>query len=736
MDLDTKEIIQINVNIKNENEENKEIFDNNEDSNQSNEETLTVGTNLDGEDNKNVNYETIDVTENYENVEKPRILIDVMETSNKSNNQYNEYTQYIRIEDLEHPNQSYILDYLCPLCNGILYEPVVDSNVHSFCSPCIEKYINSCKSALGEDEKNTFPYLPCPYKLKSNQTNDVCCDFSSLKTIPLLKNIIYKQMIYCRNRLSECNWKGRIHEMTIHISNECLKEYVKCQYDCIYKARREDVIIHEANCDMRIVNCNYCLSDIAHIKLSEHYKICLKYELRCEYCKNLYKREDNQHHLIDVCPMTIINCSYSSLGCMKVTKREEMNDHLLKEQVLHNQLILDLVKGCNSLNKEYFSKIEEKMELILKEKGKENEKQEIKNNNDVIVMDNKLDAEKEIITTKEVEVVPERINEKEKNMFNLSLIESNEISVDILGFGSISYDNDNYSTKFNMKDRLSSQLLIDNSINLNITKSNQEIVNIIDTEDIEEIDDIDNIKNSDYMKKSETHNSTIAINLKSQDDKAVKDSNLLNKKRIQESEEKGEVEKENEVKQINSKPQSQSKMKNNIDCLYLRKYFIESYSDLSQFIFKNKIITFSSQSSYILTFNKSYSNKTFECSIKLINSLKILVGVTIKQVVEKTNYHFNKQLKDHGIFAIGAEGYAFNSRDSNNNCKFTSEAVASLGDCLHFKYDIKSKELYFRVNSYSVIVMKVYCDPDEDIVPCIIFNEKNGSIFMSKVIEG
>ena len=76
------------------------------------------------------------------------------------------------------------LELICCICTCILEDPVESPCRHVFCSTCIKTWLSSQKSC---------PHCRAPVHKK---------DLKSV--VPLLKNIISKQRIYCDNKAEGC----------------------------------------------------------------------------------------------------------------------------------------------------------------------------------------------------------------------------------------------------------------------------------------------------------------------------------------------------------------------------------------------------------------------------------------------------------------------------------------------------------------------------------------------------
>ena len=98
-------------------------------------------------------------------------------------------------------NKADLNDYICPLCNGILFKPVSDKCSHFFCKKCVVSYIKTHKF--------------CPL--------DKFKELDILKDAPMVERIINNKYIMCKYISYGCSWKGKVKQYQNHLK-EC--EYI------------------------------------------------------------------------------------------------------------------------------------------------------------------------------------------------------------------------------------------------------------------------------------------------------------------------------------------------------------------------------------------------------------------------------------------------------------------------------------------------------------------------------
>jgi len=223
-------------------------------------------------------------------------------------------SNYIKFLDLNDflPNcRENIVEFKCPLCEGILYDPLLDECGHIYCAKCIELAVR------------------CPWSQKLFSE-------SKLSPLPVITGILEKQMVYCKNRMKNCNWTGKLVELLDHLI-VCEKQSVICSFDdCNTSVDRELLKRHEEFCEYRIINCPECLIEIPQIKLRDHYDICPMFKLDCpNLCERKIERINMNNHLENECDNKIIDCIYSDVGCNAKFFKKHLPGHLAENQDKH-----------------------------------------------------------------------------------------------------------------------------------------------------------------------------------------------------------------------------------------------------------------------------------------------------------------------------------------------------------------------------------------------------------------
>lgn len=223
-------------------------------------------------------------------------------------------------EDFEDDFQKIVVDYRCPICNGIYVDPVVDLDGNSFCYNCLTN--NNISGSYIENNN-------CLIKEERNYVSTTVSPLNVTR-IKFLKEILDKKIVKCKNRSNNCEWKGMLMDLVNHMQYECKKHLIPCNNDgCKQNIFREDMNKHLQICPFRIVDCEFCNTSIASILLPQHHEVCPKYVMSCpQKCGSKITREDEDNHIFKDCLNTLMNCPLSSIGCLATFQKKNFHSHM------------------------------------------------------------------------------------------------------------------------------------------------------------------------------------------------------------------------------------------------------------------------------------------------------------------------------------------------------------------------------------------------------------------------
>ena len=225
--------------------------------------------------------------------------------------------------------------YSCPLCEGILYESVIDKCGHSFCLEC-------SNNLLKETQK---------------------CPFSNLALSPpfamniVVNTVLEKQIVFCKNKELGCEWQGKLGDRKTHLNYECMKETINCEYapDCKEKDLRENILNHIKVCPYRLVQCEYCEETLMFENLEYHNKVCPNIPVECSNkCGKKIPMNKLKYHLEEECDNTVVECPFNLVGCEYYEIRLKLKPHLEHDLERHLRMLTNrihnLEKGLNEAN--------------------------------------------------------------------------------------------------------------------------------------------------------------------------------------------------------------------------------------------------------------------------------------------------------------------------------------------------------------------------------------------------
>lgn len=197
-----------------------------------------------------------------------------------------------------------------------------------------------------------FEHVKCKY-----------CDLEELKSVMVNHelNICEKRIVNC----GQCKDMFKHIELKEHIEDKCPNTIIKCH--CSVEVSRKHLEHHIKNeCILTTIKCKYCdTQGMRSVILDHELKICEKRMVNCPQCKNVYKYDEIKGHMADKCletilvcacgvatirkifnshvindcPLTIINCKYSMIKCDYQCSRVNMADHYRDKTVEHLSLV-------------------------------------------------------------------------------------------------------------------------------------------------------------------------------------------------------------------------------------------------------------------------------------------------------------------------------------------------------------------------------------------------------------
>ena len=214
-------------------------------------------------------------------------------------------------------------DHLCPICTEPLMEPYLTDCGHYLCYTCRGRLLASGT-------------VQCPE----------CREPDVLKNARLNKHLqrqVNGLKVRCQYHEIGCEWTGELLYLQEHLDPEarrCGFIFLPCSLGCGERVASSEAKEHMMNnCSKRLCTCEYCgdYYNKRDIVTEKHYPVCEQFPVECpNKCPmQSLKRIDFKLHLKQ-CPLQVIECPFSSVGCMVQLPRREMEAH--EQDAVHRHL--------------------------------------------------------------------------------------------------------------------------------------------------------------------------------------------------------------------------------------------------------------------------------------------------------------------------------------------------------------------------------------------------------------
>lgn len=268
------------------------------------------------------------------------------------------YEKQLSLEEFTPTSHKKLLQYICPLCNGILVEPLMDQKGHMFCEKCLSLYESNFSS------KNKK--LICPVSNHILKTGN-------LKPNEKVNNYLKEIICYCPNKKDGCSWEGKYHLRKKHLEKEC--EFInleKCPNEgCNLKIKTEKMKSHlEEECSYRKILCSKCKKNIVfNMKKIHEVKECDKFmkvnkKNLCLKCGLEVTEENMEKHFKEECPEIEIDCDFLFFGCKDKFLRKNKYKHYfeLNNVVSHSKMTLNWLNNFKTQFDNRYSNIQNHLE--------------------------------------------------------------------------------------------------------------------------------------------------------------------------------------------------------------------------------------------------------------------------------------------------------------------------------------------------------------------------------------
>ena len=155
------------------------------------------------------------------------------------------------------------IDYLCPICNEPLTEPLLTDCGHLFCSNCCDRLLSIYETKC--------PTCREPDALKRAQFNKYH------------QRLVNNLKVRCQYYDKGCEWEGEIRDLKNHLDPENGTCGIACFFGCGKYVRRGEMKEHKKHhCHKQPTTCEYCGYHNTHdIVTEKHYPVCLRFPITC-----------------------------------------------------------------------------------------------------------------------------------------------------------------------------------------------------------------------------------------------------------------------------------------------------------------------------------------------------------------------------------------------------------------------------------------------------------------------
>lgn len=258
----------------------------------------------------------------------------------------NTYVPYIRLEDFVPESRSVLQDYICNVCSGVMNDPVMDGCGMIYCRKCITAFFSD--------------HGMCPRRTTK-------CSLDTLISVPFVEKVTGKQLVYCKNKNSGCEWVDIFSDLNSHLTTKCKHQPIRCQFEgCDVEMDKTSIELHQSKCEYRKEMCQYCGEEGTFRKMDVHYEVCPKMKINCRLnCGEFIERENQEAHISKDCSSANVDCPYKRLGCHFNGFRKEIKEHLRVETDNHNFLIFDQLSELKNRFEKFADGYEEKFNRII-----------------------------------------------------------------------------------------------------------------------------------------------------------------------------------------------------------------------------------------------------------------------------------------------------------------------------------------------------------------------------------
>ena len=223
-------------------------------------------------------------------------------------------------------------EYFCPVSFAVLLEP--------YQTRC-------CGNHLSQEAYQRLRGQACPVCKEKNLT--AMDDKFHKRRVMSLK-------VRCPHEAEGCEWEGELGSLEQHLDTTtgvCRYVVVNCPYSCGESIHKHNLEEHKSqHCALRPFTCQYCNLHKANYQevTEEHWPTCEKYPVSCpnDCWEEKIERQQLKQHLEQTCPLELVECEFSCVGCVVRLQRCLMSAHMAETNA-HLSMVAQLSKNVPEL---------------------------------------------------------------------------------------------------------------------------------------------------------------------------------------------------------------------------------------------------------------------------------------------------------------------------------------------------------------------------------------------------
>ena len=216
----------------------------------------------------------------------------------------------------------------CSVCLCLLREPQL---IDCECGAC---FCRSCIDPIKAEGK------PCPL-----------CNGTFTASMPdrRLQRTLKSLKVYCTYKVTGCDWVDVLGNLYEHLNLDtgsiklsgCSFASIKCSF-CKEMFQRRLIKEHESDkCPQRPFMCAHCMKFKSTFQdvTNNHVPVCPEKLIKCpNKCGIEVHCSRVEDHLLNVCPLNEINCTFHSVGCKAQLLRKDLPAHISNNLAVHMSL--------------------------------------------------------------------------------------------------------------------------------------------------------------------------------------------------------------------------------------------------------------------------------------------------------------------------------------------------------------------------------------------------------------